>query len=296
MEKTRVLILGSSGLIGNHLSKLLSKKYNVFNTHNKNKIFPNSIKIDILSKNSLRNAFEIAKPDVVVNLCAVYNNLEFCENNKKLVMSINGDSLEQISELSNQYSSHLIHLSSDYVFDGNVGNYKEEDPVNPINFYGKTKVVAEKNIQKIANNFCIVRTSMVFGKNKIKQTLPDWILAKVNDIEKLEMISDQFTTPTYLDNLCLMLEEIICNQYSGIIHLAGATKISRFQFAEKMLMILNISPKKIVPISSKDFDLGNNRPKDSSLNTDKAKSILKEIPEECDFSIKKYLLKNSEYT
>jgi dTDP-4-dehydrorhamnose reductase len=296
MEKTRVLILGSSGLIGNHLSKLLSKKYNVFNTHNKNKIFPNSIKVDILSKNSLGNAFEIAKPDVIVNLCAIYNNLEFCENNKKLVMSINGDSLEHISELSNQYSSHLIHLSSDYVFDGNVGNYKEEDKVNPINFYGKTKVVAEKNIQKIANNFCIVRTSMVFGKNKIKQTLPDWILAKINDVEKLNMISDQFTTPTYLDNLCLMLEEIISNQYLGIIHLAGATKISRFQFAEKMLMILNISPKKLVPISSKDFDLSNNRPKDSSLNTDKAKSILNEIPEECDFSIKKYLLKNSEYT
>jgi dTDP-4-dehydrorhamnose reductase len=292
MKNQKILILGSSGLIGSKLSSILESDNKVYTTYNKQKLFEHDIQVDVLSFESLERAFQLSKPDIVINLCAVYNNLEFCENNKKLVMAINGTSLKDISKLSNKFSSFLIHFSSDYVFDGNSGNYKEDDLTSPINFYGVSKVESEKNVCEISKNYSIIRTSMVYGKNMIKKTLPDWILCDIQNKKQLQLISDQYMTPTYLNNLCNMVIEIISLQYNGIIHLAGPQKMSRYEFAIKMLEVMGKKYDKITAIKCADFDSNVKRPKNSSLNTEKASSILREKPESFELSINKFL-KNS---
>ena len=290
MDKVKkILILGSSSLVGIRLTKMLKKKYIVFTTYHNKKINNNSIKLDLLSITSLEKAFQQNKPDIVINLCGVYKNLGFCEKNKKLVMAINGKSLKSISQLANNYNSFLISFSSDFVFDGQTGNYKENDQVNPINYYGKTKVVGEKNIQKIANDYCIVRTSMIYGKNPLRKTLSDMILDEVKHGHKLKLINDQFMTPTYLENFCEMLVEIIEMKYKGIIHLAGPQKMSRYEFAKKILKILNFRKECLIPVSRNEFDFSKKMPKDSSLNTRKASLILKKGPEKVENSLKKYI-------
>ena len=287
-SQKKILVLGSSGFLGTFFVNAFYNKFSIFITHHHKKIHSDSIQVDITSFNSLEKIFQISKPDIVLNLCSIYINPEFCEKNKNLVLSINGDSLKTISKLCNKFSSFLLHFSTDYVFDGKKGNYSEDDPVSPINFFGKSKAIAEKHIEEIADNYCIIRTGMVYGKSLIKQTLPDWILDKIEKKQKLELISDQFMTPTYIENLSNMLSEVINKEIHGKIHLAGPQKFSRHTFALELLKIMNISYDQIIPISQNSFE-HIERPKDSSLNTDKASSLLNIQSESFKISIKKYL-------
>lgn len=289
MDKTKkILICGSNGLVGIPLTKMLKRKFEVFTTYHNTKMNNSDIKIDVLSHLSLEKAFEVTKPDIVINLCAIYNNLDFCEKNKKLVMAINGKSLIPISKLANKHNSFLIGFSSDYVFDGQSGNYKENDQINPINYYGKTKAKGEKNIQEIANNYCIIRSSLLYGKNPIRNTISDMIFSALKKGEKLELVDDQFTTPTYLQNFCEMLVEIIDMEYKGIIHLAGPQKISRYDFAKKLFNLSDFKKSNFIPVSRDEFQFSKKMPRDSSLNTRKA-SKLRKGPENIEESIKKYL-------
>lgn len=293
MDSERVLILGGSGLIGTALSEILRNNYTVFTTYHKKIAGSQSIRMDILDPESVANAFSISNPNVTINLCAIFNNVDFCEQNKEIVMAINGSSLGIISKLSNKFRSHLIQMSTDYVFDGKSGNYKEDDQVNPVNYYGITKVKAENNVKHMAERYCIVRSSLVYGNNVVKQTLPDWIIDGISKQGNIRLISDQYTTPTYLENLCSMLAEIIKIKYQGIIHLAGPERLSRYDFAKKLLHIMGSGNDKIIPVSHNEFDFGKKMPLDSSLNTDKARSMLSEKPESVERSITRYLEKRN---
>jgi len=289
MNSINVLLLGSTGLIGISLVKNLQRKYNVFTTCHSKKHFDCDIELDIRYPNSIERAFHLSKPNVVINLCGIYKNLEFCEKNKELAMEINGLAPKYISEFSNKYNAFLISMSSDFVFDGNSGNYKESDPVSPINYYGMTKVEGEKNIQNIADNYCIVRPSMIYGKSPIRKTLPYMILEGIKKENGLNLIEDQYMTPTYLENFCNMLVEIIEKRYYGIIHLAGPEKMSRYDFAIKLLNKLGLNKKKIIPVKRNDFEFGKKMPRDSSLNTEKANEVLEEKPESVEKAFSQFL-------
>ena len=287
-EKFRILVLGSSGLIGIPLVSSLQEFHKVFTTYYKNKHYDNDIHVDILNKKSLEQVFDATKPEIIINLCGIYKNLRFCDENKNLVMAVNGKSLKYISKLSNKYNSYLVSLSSDFVFDGQNGNYKEEDIPYPKNHYGKTRLAGEKYIQEIAKKYCIVRTSMIYGKNLLRTTLSDLIYSNVKNGNSLKLIDDQIMTPTYLNNFCLMLKETVEKQYEGIIHLAGPEKLSRYQFGIKLINQMNLSNKLLIPVSKNEFDFGNKLPNNSSLNTDKASLFLNEKPESVEKSLKHY--------
>jgi len=285
--KEKILVLGSSGLVGQNLVKKLDE-FNIFTTSHTKKTFESDLSFDITLDNSIEKLFDLVKPDVVVNLCNIYNNLEFCEKNKELVNRVNGESLKIISKNANRVDSHIITLSSDFVFDGKVGNYKETDEVNPINFYGQTKASGENYVQELGNSFCIARTSMVFGKNNLRKTLPEHILEGIKNNQKYRLIDDQFMTPTYLDYMCLMLKEIINNQIQGIIHLVGKTKTTRYEFGLELCKILNFDKNLLIPVSRDEFTFSRFMPKDSSLNSEKASRLLHEKPRELHIAIQSY--------
>lgn len=288
-EKLRILVLGSSGLTGRVLVPRLIEQHTIFTTFHEKKAFDNDLHCDLMSENSLEKVFELSRPDIVVNLCTIYNNLEYCENNKKLVMAVNGNALKPISKLSNKFNSFLVNISSDYVFDGNQGDYKETDPVSPINYYGLSKVEGENNMRSIAERYCIVRTSMIYGKNEIRKTLPDNILEGVNNETGFKVIYDQYMKPTFIENFINMLKEVIENQHNGIIHLAGPDKMSRYEFGIMLLEKIGLDSNKLIPTKRTDFSFGKFMPKDSSLNTTKASSLLKEKPECVERSLDKYI-------
>lgn len=283
----KILILGSSGLTGTSLISLL-KDYNVFTTYHSKKIHENDIHLDVLSYESLQNAFELSVPNIVINLTGIYKNLEFCEQNKEIAMNMNCNVLKSISKLANQFDSFLVTISTDQVFNGSKGNYKESDEICPINHYGKTKAEGEKIVQNIAKKYCIIRTSMLWGRNKIRKTFSEFILDETKHENKLKLIEDQITAPTYLENFCKMFSEIIEKEITGIIHLSGPEKLSRYEFGRKLLKSEGLDKEKIIPSKRIEFSFGKYMPRDTSLNTDKATKILRVNPEEVDISIQKY--------
>jgi dTDP-4-dehydrorhamnose reductase len=284
-----ILILGSSGMVGNYLISLL-KDYHVFRTYYSKKKYEDDTYVDVYSYESLENAFKLSMPDIVINLTGIYNNLEFCEQNKELVMNVNCNALRSISKLANQFNSFLITISTDQVFDGSKGNYKESDKICPINYYGKTKAEGEKIVQSISKKYCIIRTSMLWGKNKTRNTFSEFILDEVKNKKELKLITDQFTCPTYLENFCEMFTEIIKREILGIIHLSGPEKLSRYDFGIKILKSTN--NKKIIASNRNEFNFGKHMPEDTSLNTDKVRKLLRCNPEEVNISIEKYLKNN----
>jgi len=289
MMKKKILILGGSGFIGEKIKPILENEFDVYSTgHEDNS--PHNINFDILNilnTEKIGKVFECVKPEIVLNLYVIYNNLEFCEKNKEKVMKINGDSLKTISKLVNKFDSYLVQMSTDYVFDGKDGNYNENASPNPINFYGKSKLEGEQNVLELCKKFCIIRTSMVFDKSNIKKTLSQWILEKVKKEPKIGLINDQFMTTTYRENLCNMMKEVIQKQNQGIIHLAGKDKTTRYQFAKVLLQQFGYDESKIFSEKRDSFNFSKNMPKDSSLNVDKATSLLNNKPEELKISIKK---------
>jgi dTDP-4-dehydrorhamnose reductase len=284
----QILILGGSGLVGITLNNLLKQNNKIISTYYQNKFFRERFKLNINSEKELENIFQKTNPDIVINLSGIYKSLTFCEKNKKLSMNVNGLALEKISFLAKKFNSFLVTISTDQVFDGFKGNYKESDKINPINHYGKTKAIGEEFVRNITKKYCIIRTSMLWGKNDIRNTFSEFVLNEVKNKKTINLIQDQFTTPTYLENFCHMLSEVIEKEISGIIHLSGPEKISRYEFGKEILEASKLDQWEVTMGKKLEFDFGKYMPKDTSLNTEKASKLLKIKPEKIKKSLQKY--------
>ena len=174
--------------------------------------------------------------------------------------------------------------STDYVFNGKKGNYTETETPDPINNYGLTKQKAEQIIQNTMKEYCIARTSVIYGATpsagKINFVL--WLLKKLKQKEQVKIVVDQWNSPTLNTNLAEMVLEVIQQRIEGLYHLSGATRISRFDFAMSIASIFNHDPTLIIPSESSDFSWAAKRPKDSSLNVEKAQNTLKNKPLQID--------------
>jgi dTDP-4-dehydrorhamnose reductase len=162
--------------------------------------------------------------------------------------------------------------------------YKEEDETNPINYYGYTKLLGENYCQ----DFCIARTCVIYGakpaSGKVNFVL--WLINKLENGESVKIIIDQFITPTLNTNLAKMVLEIAERKITGIFHLAGATRVSRFKFAKEIAKEFGLDENLIMPAKMNDISWIAKRPKDSSLDTSKAAKYLNEKPYELKKALK----------
>ncbi len=270
----KLFVLGGSGFIGNELVQKASPSNEVLATYNNH----NLIKQNFLPvKFSFPENFEILKkiiikeqPDVIINLIA-NTNLDYCENNKKNVYELNVIFTEKICKLCNEINSKLIHISSDYVFDGKNGNYNENDQTNPVNYYGYTKQLSEEITLKYSKNV-VIRTSSVYDL-KLKTNFLKFVFEKLNKNEKVFAFNDVFSTPILIDDLVDCILKIVTYDESGIFHISGDECVSRFEFAKIIAQKLGFPEELIVPISMKSVEQNISRPQNSCLNNKKIKEI-----------------------
>ena len=287
MGITKILVTGSAGLIGTQIVKdLLSNNKEVYACYNDNK--PGlgiCTHLDLSKKDDIVNIMNKINPDVVIHLGAI-TNVELCEIDKKLAKQINTDATEILALESEKHNSFFLYMSTDYVFDGKTGMKTEEDEPNPINFYGKSKLGGEKILKKITTPSVIVRTSTPFGIHSKKMSFPFWVKKNLESKKEIPVLMDQYTSPTYVPNISKMIIEIIERKITGIIHLSGDTRISRYDFAIYISKILNLNKQFIKLSKMEQMAWKAQRPVDSSLDVSKAKKILKHKPERIENSLK----------
>lgn len=277
----KLLITGASGLFGSKLAELaLTKDHEVYSSYNQH--FPQwgtPIKMDLLDNNACKKAFERIKPEIVVHSAAL-TNLDLCEKNRELAWKVNVEGTKKILNLCKRHSAFLIFISTDYVFDGNKGFYSEKDEPFPINYYGYTKLKAEEIIKGSLEEYCIIRTSVIFGSRpatgKINFAL--WVLESLEQNRKIEIVTDQINSPTLNTSLASMTLEVAERQLTEVLHLAGATPISRYEFARLLAQEFNLNQELIRPTTSDKINWIAKRPKNTSLNVTKALNLLKNKP------------------
>ncbi|MEL4304539.1 dTDP-4-dehydrorhamnose reductase [Methanococcoides sp. LMO-2] len=239
----KTLIIGASGMLGSDLCR----------------IFPDAVKLtknelDITNKKSVLKTIEEIKPDVVIN-AAAYTNVDECEDEQALAFEVNGHAPGYIAQACSDIDAILVHFSTDYVFDGSKKEYMESDITHPINVYGQSKLLGEQEIIKNTNNYRIIRTSWLFGKNG--KNFVDTMLRLSKEMENVKVVNDQFGKPTYTADLASKTAEII-NLDSGIYHITNEGQCTWYEFASEII-------NNTIPCSSNDFPTKAKRPTYSVL-------------------------------
>ena len=284
----KILVTGSAGLVGHKLVKDLSSSHKVFSCYNKSKPeFGIPTKMDLLNHEIISNVLLETEPDVVIHLGAM-TGVDSCEKEESMAFDINTKATQIIAEQCSILDKFLIYVSTDYVFDGNSSMYYEDASTNPLSIYGKSKLGGEKMVQEFSSNWCIARTSTPFGIHPTKKSFPTWIIENVKQKKQINIVTDQITSPTYVPNLCQMLMEISEKNINGIIHTSGATSISRYKMAELIFEKFNLDKTLLKAVSSDEMNWIAKRPKNSSLSTLLANSVLDKKPQSIEQSLNQF--------
>jgi dTDP-4-dehydrorhamnose reductase len=277
----KLLILGISGLTGYKIVKI-STKYELYGTYNVRPIeFDNCIttKLDLTNQEQVDKIFSEIRPDLVINTTALHN-VDFCEDNKEMASNVNTNVVQSLKKNSDKFGSKLVHISTDYVFDGmKTAPYSETDTATPVSFYGQSKLDGEKVLQNTKH--AVLRPSVVYGWTPLElagttsssgkpMNFAMWLLTKLNKNEQLKIVTDQFASATLADSLAESAIKIAESDKGGLYHVAGLSCESRYDFSVKFAQKFGYDSSLIQKTDSSQFKQKAKRPSYSCLNCQKA--------------------------
>lgn len=275
--KKRILIIGSNGMLGQRIAEFYNKSDKVelmCVSAEENSFIPKVQykKLDISQKDQVKQIILNFFPDVIINTAA-FTNVDKSETEREIAWKINVGGVENIALYSWTIDAHLIHFSTDYIFDGKNGPYTEDDKPNPIGYYGRTKLASENSIRVSGTRYTIVRSNVLYGPSKYGR--PDfvkWVINSLQNGEKIRIVTDQIGNPTYIDDLVDAVNKIIEFKKEGVYNIGGREMISRFDFTLRIAKYFSLDEKLIVPILTKELNQPAARPLKSGLFTIKAET------------------------
>lgn len=283
MGKKKIIVTGSNGLLGQKLVKQLINHPQfelIATSQGKNRI--TSVKdfiyrsLDITKQQQVEDLFNEIKPDVVINTAAM-TNVDACEDAQEACWDINVHAVEYLLKASKQHNTHLIHLSTDFVFDGEDGPYKESDVPNPLSYYAKSKLSSEEILLNSGyDNFAIARTIIVFGTgdNLSRGNVVLWAKGALQKQDPINVVDDQFRSPTLAEDLakgCILIAE---KQAKGIFHLSGKDIMSILEMVHRIADFYYLDKNCVTPIKTATLNQKAKRPPKTGFILDKAKAEL----------------------
>lgn len=269
----RILITGGTGLLGTSLIKFFGRE-NITATYMNHKPKKSAafLSMDLSKKEEIRETIKSVKPEIIIH-AAASTDIEWCEANKEAAFQINSAATKIISEEAETLGAKIIYISTDFVFDGENGNYNEEDMPNPLNVYGETKLMGEQAVLKYENNL-VIRTN-IYGIDPLptKQSFASWVVSSLKSGKEILTATDQFYNPIFADQLSDYILKLVEKKEQGIWNVACSGKVNRYEFAEMVSDAFGLDKNLIKKVKLQDlvskFGWQAKRPKDTSLNVSK---------------------------
>ena len=276
----RILITGASGLLGSKIAETaLSRGHDVFACYNtRSSRVGHPLKFDLTGEQVVFDTLKNVYPDAVVHSAAL-TDVDYCEKNREIAYRINVEGTRNIVRACGG-KVFLAYVSTDYVFSGEKGMYKEEEQTAPVDYYGLTKLEGEIVVTNSSLDYLIARPSVIYGSKPAsgKVNFALWALDRLKKGQYVRVLVDQFTSPTLNSNLARMMVEAIERRLTGIYHMAGSTRISRYNFVLELAKAFKLDMGLINEAKMQEMNWTARRPRDSSLDVGKAGSCLGNKP------------------
>lgn len=280
--KKRIVITGSNGLLGQTLVNLLLEEPNSYEVigfskgpnRSKRNDF-NYVSIDITDQKSLETQIKLIQPHFIVNTAAM-TNVDACESNRAECFALNVSAVAYLTEISKSIGAHIIHLSTDFIFDGIQGNYKETDVANPLSYYGETKLLSEEILNKSTIDFTILRTILVYGltADMSRSNIVLWVKESLEQHKEIQIVNDQYRTPTFVLSLAEACKRCIDIGAKGTFNIASNTLLSIYEIALQIADTFGLDAQYIKPIETATLNQPANRPVKTGFDLTKTKKEL----------------------
>jgi len=257
-----VVVTGAKGMLGQDFLAMLSATD--WGKNQNHRIYPWDIdQLDLTKDNDVSQAIANIRPDLIVN-CAAYTNVDAAEDNVDLAYAVNAHAAANLATAAGQTNSKLVHISTDYVFDGLRDKpYRPDDATHPFSVYGMSKLAGEQHIRKILKNYIIIRTSWLFGKHG--KNFVDTIRRLASQKDRLSIVNDQIGSPTFTVDLSDAILRLIAVDAQGVYHFHNEGFCSWFEFGEEIVRASGLTAA-VLPIPSSQYPQKARRPAFSKMD------------------------------
>ena len=292
----KVVITGSNGLLGQSLLSLLLKEketYQVFGfsrgENRSGRTDFSYVSIDITEEDQLKKALLEIQPGFIINTAAM-TQVDDCENQKEACDLLNITVVKWLSEVSEKLNAHLIHISTDFIFDGIKGNYKETDTPNPLSYYGLSKLKSEELLLKTKIDYTVLRTILVYGKvfDMSRSNIVLWVKSMLEQGKEITIVDDQFRTPTYVGDLALACKLSMDKKVTGIFNISSNQLLSVYEIAQEIADTFKLDKNLIKPISTSTLNQTAPRPAKTGFDLSKTNKVLEFYPKSFKEDLRKF--------
>ena len=267
----KILITGASGMLGKDVAEVFPGDYEVYCTDLRiTEENEKHIAGDLTDETFVKSLLDMVQPDLIIH-CAAIVNVNLCEQDKTLCENVH---IKATKYLAQNKKAKIVYISTDSVFDGVKGGFKETDQVMPQNYYAKTKLLGESQALRNPNSL-VIRTN-IYGFNKpAGKSLAEWALGELNSGKQVNGFSDVYFNPLYTAQLAQIIKGLVDADKEGIFHAASTTKLSKFEFVRSLANAFGLDEKSVSPVLIDEVFEGAKRPKNSSLSIAKITPYVK---------------------
>ena len=275
----RLLITGVSGFAGWNLARWLKSQYQIYGTYLDHPVDLEAVEtlaFDLTNLSKIDRLCSAIKPNAIVHTAAL-SNVDYCESHHQEALVLNTFATRELARAASRLGIKLIYFSTDLLFNGETGMYSEADPPAPLSYYAKTKHLGELEITNNCSYYTTVRFSLLYGRsNKSNPNFVEKMEQQARQNSKINLFTNQFRTPLYVEDAVRVVDRFIAEKnLKGLFHVGGPDRLSRFQFGEIFCRVFSFPRSLLAPCLLEEANLPAPRPKDCSLNSEKARKQLK---------------------